>query len=165
MVWLWSAWSLPSSRSTSWISHAWGHWNHCSPWFTKESEMSFSTISNTLTFQWRYTNVLCSNMPSYQRCIVKSVLTLSLEEGGCPCAGPIGRSKAGPCQLPLEGHLRKLVTLGHVQNMKLQNDNATTVNLNSVLISLTSALFSLNSTQVSLNRTLVSLNSTQVSLK
>ena len=83
MAWLWSAWSLPSSRNTSWISLAWEHWNHYSPWFTKESEMSFSTISNTLTFQWRYANVLRSNMHSCQCYICKSVLTLRFEVVGC----------------------------------------------------------------------------------
>ena len=45
--------------------------------------MSFSTISNTLTFQWRYANVLLSNMHSYQCYIGKSVLTLRFEVVGC----------------------------------------------------------------------------------
>lgn len=62
------------------------------------------------------------------------------------------------------GPFTKTSNIRVCQNMKLQNDNATTVNLNSILISLTSALFSLNSTQVSLNRTLVSLNSTHFAI-
>ena len=55
--------------------------------------MSFSTISNTLTFQWRYANVLLSNMHSYQCYIGKSVLTLRFEVVGCPGTAPMGEYK------------------------------------------------------------------------
>ena len=58
MGWLLSAWSLRSNKSTSWTSRAWGHWNRCSPWFIKESEMCLGTTSNTLTSLWRWASVL-----------------------------------------------------------------------------------------------------------